>query len=75
MVGIGATVLNGAVVGRECIIAAGALVPPGKELESGWLYMGNPARAHRELTEDERRLLTYSAGHYVELAGRHAAGQ
>ena len=38
LVGIGATVLDGAVVEDEVIIAAGALVPPGKRLESGFLY-------------------------------------
>ena len=35
------------------LVAAGALVPPGTELESGWLYVGSPAKAHRELTDVE----------------------
>jgi len=75
LVGMGAIVMDGAVVRHDVIIGAGALVPPGKELESGQLYMGSPARAARALTEDELRLLRYSAEHYVEVAARHGAGR
>src|SRR5690606_12143811 len=42
LIGMGATVMDGAIVRREVIVAAGALVPPGKELESGYLYVGSP---------------------------------
>jgi len=74
LVGMGAIVMDGAVVRADVIIAAGALVPPGKELESGRLYVGSPAKAARDLTEDELRQLRYSAEHYVEVAARHAGG-
>lgn len=74
LVGMGAIIMDGAIVRRDVMIAAGALVPPGKELAPGWLYVGSPAKAHRELTDEERRLLTYSAEHYVEVARRHSAG-
>lgn len=73
LIGMGAMVLDGAVVRRDVIIAAGALVPPGKELESGWLYVGSPARPARELTEDEYAAIGHLADHYVELGARHAA--
>ncbi|MDB2448882.1 gamma carbonic anhydrase family protein, partial [bacterium] len=53
LIGIGATVLDGAVVEDRVVIGAGALVPPGKRLESGFLYVGSPARQQRPLTEKE----------------------
>jgi len=74
LVGMGAMVLDGARVGDDVILGAGALVPPGHELAAGWLYVGSPARARRALTDDEYRMLTYSAAHYVGNARRHAAG-
>ncbi|UJF24338.1 gamma carbonic anhydrase family protein [Suttonella sp. R2A3] len=68
LVGMNATVLDGAVVEDEVLIAAGSLVPPGKRLASGWLYAGNPAKPMRELSDEEREFLRYSAAHYVTLA-------
>lgn len=73
LAGMGAIVMDGAVVRSDVIIGAGTVVPPGKELESGRLYVGNPAKAVRSITDDERGTLKYSAEHYVELAQRHAA--
>jgi carbonic anhydrase/acetyltransferase-like protein (isoleucine patch superfamily) len=68
MVGIGATVLNRAVVGRECIIAAGSLVPEGKEIPDGSVVMGSPGKVVREVTERDREMLRNAAKHYVERA-------
>lgn len=67
LVGIGAIVLDGAIIEDEVVIAAGCLVPPGKRLESGFLYMGSPCRQARALTPSERRFFTYSAQNYVKL--------
>ena len=67
LVGMGAIIMDGAVVDDEVIIAAGTLVPPGKHLESGYLYRGSPARQARELTEEEMRFFTYTANNYVRL--------
>lgn len=75
LVGMGAVVLDGADVGPDVVIAAGALVPPGKRLESGYLYVGAPARQARPLTEEELRFFTYSSGKYVELKDRYLEGQ
>jgi len=68
MVGIGATVLNRAVVGRECIIAAGALVPEGKEIPDGSVVMGSPGKVVREVTERDREMLREAVDHYVDRA-------
>ena len=67
LVGIGATVLDGAVVEDEVIIGAGTLVPPGKRLESGHLYVGSPCKSVRPLKDSERRFFRYSAENYVKL--------
>lgn len=67
LVGIGAIVMDGAVVEDEVMIAAGALVPPGKRLETGYLYVGSPARKARALQEEERHFLIQSSLNYVKL--------
>lgn len=70
LVGMGAIVLDAAVVGDEVMVGAGSLVPPGKVLESGYLYVGNPVRQARALTDKEKAYLRYSAAYYQQLAGR-----
>jgi len=74
LIGMGATVMDGAVVESDVILGANALVPPGKTLESGYLYVGSPAKRQRSLTDVERAYLRYSAGHYVKLKQRHEKG-
>ena len=49
------------------ILGAGSLVPPGKVLESGFLYVGSPAKKARPLSDKERGFFTYTAGNYVKL--------
>lgn len=71
LVGMGATVLDGAVVEDYAMIGAGSLVSPGKTIEGGYLWLGSPARKVRELTDKERKWLEYSAQHYVKLKNRH----
>ncbi|HCW95086.1 gamma carbonic anhydrase family protein [Pseudomonas sp. S5(2021)] len=75
LVGMGSIVMDGAVVEDEVIIAAGSLVPPGKRLESGYLYVGSPVKQARPLTDKERSFFAYSAGNYVRLKDRHLAEQ
>ena len=67
LVGIGAIVLDGAVVEDDVMIAAGSVVPPGKRLESGGLYMGNPVRRVREVTAAEKARIPTMAGFYIDL--------
>lgn len=71
LIGIGSIVLDRAVIDKHVIVGANSLVPPGKRLESGWLYMGSPVKAVRKLTEDEIAWFQYSAAHYVRLAAKH----
>ena len=55
--------------------AAGALVGPGKELESGFLYVGSPAKKLRQLTDRELEFLLYSAKGYVDLKNRYMSSK
>jgi carbonic anhydrase/acetyltransferase-like protein (isoleucine patch superfamily) len=73
LVGMGATVLDGANIGARSIIAANALVPQGFTCPRGSLVLGSPARIARELTEEERNGLRRWAEKYLEVARAHAA--
>lgn len=75
LVGMGATVLDGAVVREKAMIGAGSVVSPGKEIEGGFLWLGTPAKKVRPLTEKELAYLEFSAQHYVELKNKHMADQ
>ncbi len=66
LVGMGAIVLDAAVIEEEVMIGAGSLVPPGKKLESGYLYVGSPVKQARPLTDKERAFLQKSAHNYVQ---------
>ena len=71
LIGMGSIVLDGAKVGEFTLLGAGSLVPPGKEIPSGVLAMGSPAKVIRELSEEEKENLTKSAIKYVKLANNH----
>jgi carbonic anhydrase/acetyltransferase-like protein (isoleucine patch superfamily) len=74
LVGIQAVVLNGARIGRHCIVGAGALVTEGKEFPDGSLIVGAPAKVVRALTPEQIERLRWSAQHYAHNARRFAAG-
>jgi carbonic anhydrase/acetyltransferase-like protein (isoleucine patch superfamily) len=74
LVGMGATVLNHAVIAPDCLIGAGALVTEGKSFPAGSLIVGSPARAVRTLTAEQIVGLRLSAAHYAERATGYAAG-
>ena len=63
----GAILLDNVVTEDFVMIGAGSLVPPGKELKTGGLYVGSPVKRMRDLTEKEIAFLTYSAAHYVKV--------
>jgi carbonic anhydrase/acetyltransferase-like protein (isoleucine patch superfamily) len=71
LIGMGAIILDGAVIEDFVILGAGSLVPSGKKLESGYLYVGSPARQIRPLKDSEREFLEYSYQHYIELKNEH----
>ncbi len=73
LVGMGSIVMDGAVIEDQVILGAGSLVPPGKVLESGFLYVGSPAKKARPLSDKERGFFTYTAGNYVKLKDLHIA--
>ena len=74
LVGIGAIVLNRAVVGRNCIVGAGSLVPEGRVIPDNSLVMGVPCRVVREMTPKDIELNAWIANHYVERAGEYRNG-
>jgi len=73
LVGMHATVLDGAVVRKHGFVGAGAVVSPGKVVGEGELWLGNPARCVRTLSDTEIEALYYSAQHYVRLKDRYLA--
>ena len=74
LIGIGATVLNGAKIGKHCIIGAHALITEGKEIPDGSVVMGAPGKVVKPLAAGVDEILKASADHYVENAARYARG-
>jgi len=74
LVGMGATVLNDAVIGADCLIGAGALVTEGKVFAPGSLIVGAPARAVRLLSPEAIARLRVAADGYAARARRYADG-
>lgn len=73
LVGVGSIIMDGATVEDEVVIGAGTLVPPGKRLQSGYLYVGSPCKQARPLKDKEREFFTYSAANYVRLKDEYLA--
>src|ERR1700677_1027843 len=73
-IGEGATVLDGAIVGRHALVAAGATVPPGMIIADGMLAVGVPARVVGEVTGGAKHWVDTNPEIYRDLARRHAAG-
>lgn len=71
LMGMGAIVLNGVKVGRQCIVAAGSLLTENKQFPDGVLIMGSPARVLRELKPEEIERNKKSAQHYIDNAARY----
>jgi carbonic anhydrase/acetyltransferase-like protein (isoleucine patch superfamily) len=73
-VGMGATVLDGAVIEEGGMLGAGALLTPRKRIGRNELWTGAPARLIRVMSAEERAGFDQTAVHYVELAGRYRTG-
>lgn len=67
LIGMQAMIMDGAIIEDKVVIGAGSLVPPGKTLKSGFLYVGRPAKAARALNEKELSYFKYTAANYVKL--------
>lgn len=67
LIGMGSIVMDKVLVQKHVLLAAGSLVPEGRVLESGFLYVGRPAKKIRTLTPEEIAHFMYSAVHYVKL--------
>jgi len=75
LIGMGSTVMDDVVIDNQVMVGAGSLVPPGKHLESGHLYIGRPVKKVRALDESELAFLRYSAEHYVRVKDNYLAGK
>ena len=73
LVGMHATILDGAVVKKHGFVGAGAVVSPGKTVGEAELWLGNPARLVRKLSDQEIEQLYYSAKHYIRLKDEYLA--
>lgn len=67
LIGMNAILMDDVIVRNQVMVGAGSLVTPGKVLDSGYLYLGRPARRVRELTAEELAHMRYLAEHYVRL--------
>lgn len=71
LIGMGATILDGSVIGARSIVGAGSLVTGGARIPPGSLVMGSPAKVRRPLTEEEQSKIKYWADKYVKVATAH----
>lgn len=67
LIGMGSVIMDKVIIEDEVIVGAGSLVTQDRTLESGYLYIGRPAKRLRELSTEEKEYLSYSAQHYVRL--------
>ncbi len=75
LIGMGATVLSRTVIGRECLIAAGAVVPPDLVVPDRTVVMGVPGKIVRPIKDEELEYMRWLTGHYLELARGYVEGK
>ena len=75
LIGMGSTLLSRTKIGQECLIAAGAVVPPGLEVPDRMVVMGVPGKIVRPVKEQELKYMRWLTPHYVQLAERYCAGE
>lgn len=75
LIGMGAVLLSQTKVGRECLIAAGAVVPPGLVVPDRMAVMGVPGKIVRPVKEEELEYMRWLTAHYVQLAERYVSGE
>lgn len=72
LIGMHATVLGRTRIGKRCLVAAGAVVPPGMEVPDDSVVMGVPGRIVRETSDEEKKYIAFLWEHYVRLSKLHA---
>jgi carbonic anhydrase/acetyltransferase-like protein (isoleucine patch superfamily) len=75
LIGMGSLVMDHAVIEPRVLLGAGSLVPEGRVLSSGWLYLGRPVRQVRRLSEEELEFFAYQATNYARLAEEYRQSQ
>ncbi len=75
LIGMGAIIMNHAVVGENCIIGAGALVTQGMVIPDNSLVLGNPGKVVRAVTEEEKEHMRKNAAYYIEEAAAYAKAE
>jgi carbonic anhydrase/acetyltransferase-like protein (isoleucine patch superfamily) len=75
LIGMGATVLSRTKVGENCLIAAGAVVPPDLVVPDGHCVMGVPGKVVRPVKKEELKYMRWLYQHYVELAQKYVRGE
>lgn len=68
LIGMGAIILNGAKISKNCLVGAGALITENKEFPEGSLIIGSPAKAVKQLTEEQLNSIKENADEYIKLA-------
>lgn len=68
LIGMGSTILNGAHIPKNCLVGAGSLITENKTFPENSLIIGSPAKAVRELKEEEIKSIKENADEYVHLA-------
>ncbi len=71
-VGLGSIVMDGCEIERDGMLAAGAMLTPGKRIPTGQLWAGRPAKYVRDLSDDELAGMRAGVAHYADLARAHA---
>jgi carbonic anhydrase/acetyltransferase-like protein (isoleucine patch superfamily) len=75
LIGMGATLLSRSVIGNECLVAAGAVVPPDLVVPDRMVVMGVPGKIVRPVKEEELKYMKWLTAHYLELAMDYVAGK
>src|SRR5262249_24040224 len=71
LIGMHATILGRTIIGKSCLIGAGAVVPPGMRVPDCSVVMGVPGKIVRQVNEDDLKYLRWLPGRYVELADKY----
>jgi carbonic anhydrase/acetyltransferase-like protein (isoleucine patch superfamily) len=71
LVGIGSVILNGAKIGKNCIIGAKALITENMEVPDGSMVLGMPGKIKKQLSEEEQTIPSINAHYYIENYKRY----